>query len=235
MSGVLILAICSNHKVETKNISEYYSSSGVGELLSDGLAPRLYDARRSVRNLITSDKVSRNGVLLRDMPFNSRLVDGLDFLGKEKSGLYLPALQRYDGRFYEEFGSTAERSELAKTIKHHLLIVSGLYGLLTPTEPTQCYSCHVPDHPGIAKQWTRKTRTDLLTQLMLGYIEKFGIVRVFGFMAVDAYRNLISWEMVRHATKGNVFHCYSPQYAGPALLPTLGHLAKQYLTETSEN
>ena len=53
-------------------------------------------------------------------------------------------------------------------------------------------------------------------------------------MAVDCYRNLISWEMVRHATHSSLLHCYSTQFAGPALLPSLGYLAKDFLTVQGE-
>lgn len=234
MSKVLILTICSNHKVESRKVVDYQPLWRISDFLPEHLALRLYDARGRVRNLITSDKVSRNGVLLRDMPFNAHLIDGPDFQGKVEQGLYLPALQRYSGGFYKELGTTAERISLASHIKHHLVIVSGLYGPLTPTELIQCYSCHVPDHPDIAKLWTKKVRSDLLTSLLLAYIEKFEIVKVFDFMASDAYRNLISWEMIRHATQGNVLHCYSKQFAGGALLPSLGYLAKKFLTELSE-
>jgi hypothetical protein len=197
---------------------------------------RLFDARRHVRTLITSDRVSRDGKLLREMPYNADLMDGTDLGGQTQTGRYLPALQRYDGRFYRELGTTAaERVDLAAKMKHHLLIVSGLYGLLLPAELIQCYSCHVPDHRDIAKYWIRKTKTDLLTELLVAYIARHGITRVFDFMAVDCYRNLISWEMVRHATHSSVLHCYSKQFAGPALLPSLGYLAKAFTAQSEES
>jgi len=235
MSKVLMLAICSNHKVESSDIVPYQSTWRVAEFAPGQLADKLYTARRRVRDLITSDKVARDGKLLRDMPFNSNLMNGPDFEGTDANGSYLPALQRYDGRFYRELGNTKERGSRSLRIKHHLLIVSGLYGLLTPTEQIQCYSCHVPDHPDIARTWVQKVKTDLLTSLIVAYINHFGIVRVFDFMAVDAYRNMVSWEMIRHAVRGNVLHCYSQQFAGPALLPSLGHLANRLLMAPETN
>lgn len=234
MSKVLILTICSNHKVKSDNLVEYKSSWRVSDFLPRDLASDLYKARRQVRDLITSNKASRNGIPLHELPYNQHIVDGLDFRGTTRRGFYLPALQRYNGRFYEKLGDQSARASLSAKIKHHLLIVSGLYGLLTPTELTQCYDCHIPDHPDIAKYWTTEVNTDLLTSLVIGYIKKCGIVKVFDFMGVDDYRKLISWEMIRHATGNNVLHCYSKQFAGADLLPSLGSLAKKFLTEMSE-
>ena len=175
--------------------------------------------------LITGGESSRDGKPLRSFPFNESLVSGPDFQlqGSTKLGKYLRAAVRYGGRFYVALGT--DRLSALTNAPHHVLIVSGLYGLLTPSELIQCYSCHVPDHPDIAKRWTDN---DLLSRIILAYIEAYGITKVFDFMAADAYRNLISWEMIRHATKGNVLHCFSKQYAGGALLPSLGQLVKEF-------
>ena len=235
MSKVLILAICSNHKIKTESPCAYSSERGVSAHLLEPLRSRFFEARRHVRVLITSDRVSRDGKLLREMPFNADLIDGPDLGGLGQAGLYMPALQRYDGRFYRELGTTvAQRDDLAAHMRHHLLILSGLYGLLLPGELIQCYSCHLPDHPDIAKYWIKKTKTDLLTELLIAYIERNDITRVFDFMAVDCYRNLISWEMVRNEIHGAVFHCYSEQFTGAALLPSLGYLARDFLAAQNE-
>jgi hypothetical protein len=194
----------------------------------------MYDARRQIRKLITSDMASRHGKPLNQMPFNQDIVYGMDFRGPVKRGDYLPALQRYDGRFYKEFGKQEERRSFlaSNEFKHDILIVSGLYGLLTPTELIQCYSCHVTDHSAIAKQWTEN---DLLTRLIVEYIKKRSIVKVFDFMGEESYRKLISWEMIRHETRNNVLHCYSKQFAGADLLPSLGILTRKFLLEKSES
>jgi hypothetical protein len=232
MSRVLLLTICSNHKLESNEVVAYKPSWRLSEFLGERARWGLYSARRHVRDLITSDRVSRHGKLLRDLPFNQFLMDGPDFGNNTGRGSYLSALVRYNGRFYRELGNAADRQELSLRIKHHLLIVSGLYGVLTPTEQIQCYSCHVPDHPDIARAWREAIQADLTTTIITDYIRRFKIERVFDFMAADAYRNLVSWEMVRHAVNGNVLHCFSSQHAGPALLPSLGLLAKQFLTAT---
>lgn len=229
MSSILFLTICSNRKLPSSKEVDYIPAWGISEFTSKRLVDQLYAARRRVRRLATSDRVTRDGKPLCDLPYNQHLIDGVDLGGEIRQASYLPAIQRYDGRFFRELGTSEDRSKLARKIKHHLLIISGLYGVLTPTEPIQCYSCHVPDHDLIAGYWTQKIQSDLLTAILMDYIKHFKIKVVFDLMAVDAYRNLISWEMMRHAVRGNLLHCYSQQFAGPALLPSLGSMARKLL------
>jgi hypothetical protein len=228
--NILILTICSNTKIKYgRKIKEKYE--GITNFLPDVLVKALYGTRYKVFNLIKSDKVSRHGKLLREMPFNADLVDGPEFLGKKLEGHYLPAIQRYNGRFYRSIGTEAERIRLTSDTNHHLLIISGLYGILTPSDLIQCYSCHVPDHEDIVKYWTEN---DLLTELILSYIKRFNIVRVFECMAEESYRNLISWELMRHTTKNNILHCFSEQFAGADLLHSFGLLCKEFLARYSQ-
>ncbi len=225
-SRVLVLAICSNRKTREGESDKYQSTGSISEFVPEQIARVLFKGRHYIRSLITGDSVSRDGKLLRNFPYNGSLVEGPDsqFKGITKGGMYLPAAKRYRGRFYDALGPDGP-SLLTDTL-HHVLIISGLYGLLTPSELIQCYSCNVSDHPTIAKRWREDDR---LTNVLVAYIQTFGITKVFDFMAVDAYRNLISWEMIRHATKGNVLHCFSRQFAGDALLPSLGTLARKLL------
>ncbi|MBI3302029.1 MAG: peroxide stress protein YaaA [Deltaproteobacteria bacterium] len=228
-SSILFLLICSNHKTRDGETREYQSIGTMRETLPDRAVHQLYTGREHIFDLITkSESISRDGKVLRQFPLNESLVPGLDIqlAGTRSQGLYLPAAKRYTGRFYSELGS--DRVALLTNSPHHVLIVSGLYGLLTPVEPIQCYSCHVPDHPDIATRWTSE---DLLSEVLVAYIERHRIGRVFDFMAVDAYRKLVSWERLRHTAKGTVLHCFSGQYAGEALLPSLGRLAKEMLVE----
>ncbi len=226
-SRVLIVTICSNTKIEEGQSKEYQSSDAIGSLLPSESAQILFEGRRRIRALITSGQISRDGKPLRNLPYNESLVHGPDFqlAGITGGGLYLPAMLRYEGRFYTELGS--DRLSVLQHTQHHFLIISGLYGLLTPAEPIQCYSCHVPDHDDITKTWVEDSR---LTEVLVAYIRKFSITKVFDFTAVDVYRNLVAWEMVRNAANGNVLHCFSKQFAGPPLLRPLGVVAKRFLS-----
>ena len=59
---------------------------------------------------------------------------------------------------------------------------------------------------------------------------RFGIQKVFDFMAVDAYNNLVNWEMLRTETNADVLNATSSQLAGDALLFPLGVVTRRYLT-----
>lgn len=232
-SGILIIAICSNTKITSGELQEYHPETSIQNALGEEFSPyieRLYDGRSNIHNLITSGEVSRDGKQLCNMPFNDGLVYGADlnFTGIANSGAYLPAIQRYDGRFYKELGNPRERLLFfLRNSLHHFLIVSGLYGVITPLELIQCYSCNVSDHPYVSKQWTADS---CLTETIASYIKKFKITKVFDFMATDSYRNLVAWETIRNLTHDNVLHGFSKQFAGDALLPLLGIITKRYLT-----
>ncbi len=226
-STVLLVAICSNHKTVGGD-GNYEPGNAVRQVIAhDPNAARdLYEGRRAVRTLLTGGSVARDGRLVRKFPLAKDLVDGPDFhrSPQRQGGAYLPAIERYNGGFYKGIGP--DKRSLFDLPRHHVLILSGLYGLLTPLEPIQSYSCHVSDHPDIAATWTGEDR---LTRAVLAYIKHFRITKVFDFTADNAYRSLLSWERIRHATGGNVLHCFSEQYAGAALLPSLGALTRKFL------
>lgn len=226
-SRVLMVIICSNHKISIGESNKYVTTNALRECLLEEHARKLYEGRRKIRALITSDSVTRNRMLLRDLDYNADLVHGPDFqlTDQLQGGLYLPAGKRYAGKFYQALGP--DGSNLLVDSEHHVLIVSGLYGLLTPAELIQCYSCHVPDHPNITEIWTRHDR---LTNVLLAYVRHFGITKVFDFMAVAAYRNLVSWEKIHESLQGDVLHVHSTMFAGDPLLPTLGVVAEKFLT-----
>jgi cytoplasmic iron level regulating protein YaaA (DUF328/UPF0246 family) len=236
MRNILILAICSNHKIKMDKNIDYTASQSIEKFLTEESAEEMYEARRQIRDLITSNRVARDGKPLNEMPYNQDIVDGMDFRGPVKRGNYLPALQRYDGGFYKGFGVDKARCQYLDEgkFKHEMLIVSGLYGLLTIAEPIQCYSCNVTDHQDIEERWKKDS---LLTRLIVEYIKERGIVKVFDFMGVERYRDMIDWDMIRGATKDivetkdKVLHCYSKQFAGTDILPSLGLLAKKFLVE----
>lgn len=136
----LFLLICSNHKKEG-GIARYDKAASIRDLLPPASAHSLFQARDTIRKLITTDaSVERDGEKLRDHDYNRGLVKGPDFqqYGLNHGGKYLSAAERYDGTFYQPLGD--EKVSLLTGTPHHVLIISGLYGLLTPTEPVQLYT-----------------------------------------------------------------------------------------------
>lgn len=227
-SNILFLIICSNTKAPQGD-KEYEPAGFTLNVLGKSAAP-VYTIRDKVRDLITSDKPSNDGTPMYRLPYNVHLKYGPDFGPQHKraEGEYLSAAARYRGRFFEKLDP--DGATLLMNTRHHVLIVSGLYGLLTPSEPIQCYSCNVTDRDEITRWWTAN---DLLTKTLAAYIEKFAIRKVFDFMAVGAYRNLINWDYLRGKTTADTLHAFTDQLVGDAALFPFGIITRRYL-ETPE-
>jgi len=244
----LILTICSNHKAFVENVprpakgevTEYNSAQAITNLLPE-IAKEIYVARKKAFRRIKESGAKRDGILLSDMPYNKDLKRGMDIVGDnscEHGGFYMPAQQRYTGRFYQAFQNTIGHSQaklcLGEDSGNYMLIISGLYGVLMPDELIQGYSCNVQDDMSIRKCWKdgKESKGGLLTRILLAFIEKFKVSRVFDMMADDAYRHLVEWELV--APECEVFYSHSGQQKGADMLMNLGDVAGLLLSGQSE-
>lgn len=221
-----MITICSNQKIQ-----------GGGDFIPEapsilkalpGRAEELVKRRNEALRLIHSGFIGRDGIKLNEMQFNSRLVRGPEFGGeKTKAARYMPAADRYAGRFYTAV--KAKNSKILKETPHHILIISALYGVVLPEEMIQVYSCHIEDHPSLRSIWTKD---DFLTSITLSYIRQFKIDTVFDLTSQDTYRELVNWNRI--SSRANVLHVFGEQYAGPALLATLGELARDHILGKTE-
>lgn len=105
-------------------------------------------------------------------------------------------------------------------------------GLVTPAEPLQLYTCTVEIESVEVQTFWR--RIDALTRILVEYIQKAGIQRVFDLTARSIYRDLINWEMVREQTRVEVLHCFSEEAPGDAALGDYGRFAREYLFPKTE-
>lgn len=184
----------------------------------------LLESRTRVFQRIQDGASSAQGTPLRDLPYNdhTQLVHGPD-LGGNTTGKYLPAMKRYRGRFYEVLDP--EEQDVLGESPHHWIIVSALYGLLTPKELIQRYSCHtLDDDAEITEIWTRD---DLLTSLLLSYVRAFDVGLIVNLMADASYHVLFNWERILGNVR--VLWAFGAQNAGPGLLPALGFFARDRL------
>ncbi len=227
-SRVLILIICSNNK-QKGGIGEYYPELSITSCLPDEYATSLTEGRARILRLIMKGGLTRDGVPIAELPRNRQLVKGVEFGGASQEALYLPAGERYRGSFYAQLGPNGPN--LLMKSRYHILILSGLYGLVLPSEPIQNYSCHVDDHPTIRKYWTDNYR---LTDIFIAYIKRFDITHVFDFTALSSYRHLIHWSKVRSAVNA-MFHCFGEQSVGDGLLTPLGYLTRELLSKAKED
>ena len=221
----LFLTICSLNKA-VGGQPTYDARGAIGAYLEPGLKSRLLSRRETVRQCVRADAaLTWQGVPLADLEFNRNLKRGPDFGGSAKAA-YLPALNRYDGRFFHALGPDG-RQRLGAS-KHHTLFVSGLYGLLRPTEPIQLYSC--PLRHQVATMWASD---GVLTDVLCQYIAQHKVSKVFDLTAVDAYRRLIDWDRVA-GTGTDVLHCFDAMGAGDYALISFAQVLASELLERSE-
>jgi len=227
----LILTICSNSKRSNDEAHEYdHGAWKVRDTLSEDMMRKVHNIRKRSVEHIT--KPNREWQFFNTIPLNKALnKHGPDILqGKKEGGaIYLPALKRYKGRFYREFESVVGDVDMfietsKDDVENHLLIVSGLYGLLTSFESIQEYECNVPEEPKIKRLLKGN---DFLTELVIAYMKKTNINRLFDFMADDSYRRLIDWKQIKKKTGSKIFfsHDLKHEQTGINLLPRLGHAA----------
>lgn len=220
---ILFLCCCSNRKVAGGERA-YRPVSSV-PLSVPGQGRALLQARQSVFQGIRDGAQAMQGKPLRDLPYNAepRLVGGPD-LGGDANGQYMPAMARYRGRFYQEL-DPCEMGLLGES-PHHWLITSALYGLLTPDEPIQRYSCHTLDDEALIEVWTKD---GLLTSVLLAYVRAFGVDLIVDLTADVSYHDLFDWERISKHVQ--VLRAFGAQNAGPGLLPALGFLAQDRLLQ----
>ena len=210
-SKVLFVSICSLTKAGGGN-HEYAADETIASELTPCLAKRLLSLRERIRQLsLETVDVTWQGVALPELEYNRHLTRGPDF-GSDDGASYRPAVERYEGRFFLGLGS--DRTSVLRTSSHHLLLLSGLYGVLRPFEPIQLYSC--PLASKVAQLW----RDDgVLTEILSSYVVERSIERIIDLTAVDAYRRLVDWEAVS-GYGAQVLHCFHIMGAGDyALIP----------------
>ena len=223
---VLFLTICSLNK-SGGGEPAYDEEAAITSVLPQDLKAQLLERREAARQLVTGDAALEwQGVSLSELDFNRGLNRGVDFGGR-CTAVYLPAVHRYDGRFFHALGADG-RKKLAES-EHHTLFLSGLYGLLRPSEPIQLYSC--PLSAQVAELWDSDS---LLTKLLCEYIERCNIEKIFDLTAVDAYRRLIDWRRVED-TGAEVLHCFDAMAAGDYALVSFGQILASSLLDLSED
>ena len=225
-NSVLFLTVCSLTKA-SGGAPAYDERLSITSLLPSDLKTRLLERREEARRLVRRErKLDWQGVALPDLEFNQNLTRGADFGGRH-SAAYLPAVERYDGRFFQALGKEGRRKIFEG--EYPTLILSGLYGLLLPTEPVQLYSCPLSDQ--IAELW----RSDsLLTNILCEYIRRRYILRIFDLTAIEDYSQLIDWARIID-TQTEVLHCADSMASEDYALTSFGGLLGTTMLDMSEN
>lgn len=235
-SGILFLVICSqtkNYQFETYS-PNYFQDDSILTKLSQTGQSTLLKVRNDSRKLLKESKLKDSLSFLRDKPWNKTLVNGPDFGGTEK-GKYLPALDLYTGRFYSSFG--LEKKQSIRNSPHHVLIISGLYGLLSPDELIQIYESPLEDFTDIQETWREK---NALTMILLDYLLSNNIKMIINLSSQLAYIHLIDWLTLSieyfKSTKNDIKILYGTHeiIKGPATLTVLGDIFSTKLIPMTE-
>ena len=222
----LILISCSDHKMPYGRPMAP-GTDPIPWLQDSELHGRLLKTRHLVLHYIKTMKLCdmerKQGNRGYD-PVNRGLVNGPDFGGDDYSGLYLPACLRYIGRFFREVRGNLSDDDTLKLWqrscdRYQVLIVSGLYGLVSPFDPIQEYTCHFTDRimddgKGLQTIWR-----DLLAKIICYLAKEAGSgckVKLVDLLSEESYQDAFDWGLIsKHAT------CFNRAYklkAGPETL-----------------
>ncbi|MGB4298432.1 MAG: peroxide stress protein YaaA [Candidatus Saccharicenans sp.] len=222
----LILISCSDHKMP-------YGWRMVGvpdpiPWLQDAeLRQKLFKTRSLVFECIKQGRLRdvemKHGNREYD-PFNRGLVKGPDFNGDDYSGLYLPAGLRYIGRFFREVRGSLSDDDTLKLWqrscgRYQVLIVSGLFGLVSPFDPIQEYTCHFTDRilgtsTGLQIIWR-----NVLAEIICHLTQDTGSgckVKLFDLLSEESYQDAFDWGLIYK--NANCFHRAYKLKAGPETL-----------------
>ena len=167
-SAILFLNTCSLTKRRGGG-PHYDETEAITSSVCAELGSRLRARREEVRGLVKGNReLEWQGVSLADLEFNHDLAKGVEFGGR-RTAVYLPAIDRYQGRFFQALGDGGRQALRGR--RHGALIVSGLYGIVRPTEGIQLYSC--PLSAEVAETWDRDS---LLTDLLSEYVDRYNVL-----------------------------------------------------------
>lgn len=272
MSSHIILISCSNGKNRGGH-SAYNARHAITALLPTEVRQELLHLRSVIAGLLMSGQVTdrlRGDGNRRDSRYNIELSPGSDLMpdpapnlisdptptiqstdsGSRPPIAYLPAYERYDGRFFAHAGLDAFENAILKDC--HILIVSGLYGLLLPEEPIQAYNCHLDDEiigdgvsddtasdsdARIADIWRRNGFPNRLLQAFIHWHDQqhdHSIEHVVDLLSETSYQRLFNWdELYPWFSRRRIawFHRLVQGVREPAFLADLGRWFRHEVVE----
>src|SRR5689334_20254085 len=196
----LLLLSCSRDKrsgggpydISTRNIPRNLSRTGRALLAK----------RQEIASMLRHDKgysrlynKDQKGGFRDERECNCKLKIGPDLGGEEAGGFYLPAHERYSGRFFSRLNS--ENPDFWESLSHaqmEVMFVSGLYGLLYWDELIQEYDCHFDDHLKGDKRGTlgamwKATLTSALSEMARESESQGAGLAVFDLLSEFTYQN----------------------------------------------
>jgi hypothetical protein len=253
MGKLLVLTSCCRGKREGGEPVYNYEKSIIPKI-RESTRQRVYETRNKIFTLLKEgrivDNVRRDGNRLSN-EYNPLIQEGPEFSpNKQIKNTYLPAYQRYKGRFFywaTDFGreETFERS-MAQGC--HTLFVSGMLGLITLDEPIQAYNCFLGDdietteyeydteqpvnrlNLKVSDLFMGK-KVSLFYQSLIDYIdwhnEKYDhpITTIIDLLSEYTYQQVFQWNSIYPLLKKRGIKCFHRLFLDirePEFLPFLG-------------
>lgn len=211
---VLLLLSCS-HRKRPDGLAPAFTMPRISECLTFSRA-KFLECRRKVFDLLKGrrsrlyDREQRGGYRDDHGP-NRKLRAGHEFdLEIDPKAVYMPANQRYAGRFFERLDEENPNfwNDLVES-PIEILFVSGLYGLLLWNEPIQDYDCHASDRISDTNLTLGDIWRDVATDALRDFISCGGrnpederITAIFDLLSEDAYQNLFDWTRIEPTALG---------------------------------
>ena len=162
-------------------------------------------------------------------------LDGLD----NHKEIYLPAYERYSGRFFTKLAS--EAPDFWSRLERHpveVLLVSGLYGLLFWDEMIQEYDCHLGDYidgkdpkQTVASAWKR-CLTDALCEFVKTERDSGRPIRhIYDLLSEGIYQDAFDWERIGGIAGVHVHHRVFRPISGTDTLPYIAEVLSGRLAD----
>lgn len=187
-----------------------------------------------VHDALLEDGCERGGNRAHQ-PGNRHLVHGPDLGGtlvRGAGGEYLAASERYNGRVYRYVEKECWEKYPAIRQQWMVLIMSGLYGLIEPTESIQNYDVHLTDSEIDTGQTIASMWTDLYTPMLQAYVRsafKERKVKIVNLLGDKHYVDAINWHAL--PLECSVYHLSSPTLEDVGLLPSAGVILNRILSD----
>ncbi|MHB8653323.1 MAG: YaaA family protein [Terriglobia bacterium] len=235
----IILVSCSHDKHSGGKQYDSSTRSISRTLTRTGKA--LLGKRREIASMLRHDKgyhrlynKDQKGGYRDERECNRNLKLGPDLGGEETGGFYLPAHERYNGRFFSRL--LAENPGFWKSLPTRsleILFVSGLYGLVFWDELIQDYDCHFNDNtnepsPRTVASICFDTLTASLCEVIKAYKSSSEHIYLFDLLSEETYQRLFTWDKVV-GSGASVYHRVFKDFAGPDILAPLADiLAREF-------
>lgn len=222
----LLVIACSHGKREGGGRLE--GPSPAAWVPQPALRQRIISKRNYVYTILKEAKLQdgfERGGNRAHQPANLNLIHGSDLGGPvNNEGIYMPAYKRYGGRMYAHISAESWDNYYKDRARTGVLIMSGLYGLLSPDEWIQNYDVHLTDtHAGNGIN-VRSMWLELYTYALDAYVRhayRNRKVKLFDFLCDHHYVDAVQWHKLPRE-QCSVFHFASADVDDVSLLPAAG-------------